>query len=304
MRRIDDRRIAENIRMKRNTSLLDKLSYVIAVALALFSGSVSMVGLMKFAPGAEIVIAIMALLFEAGKLASFSLLHKQMPVAIKAVLTVLGVVLMTLNIVGVSGFLSNSYEHEVTAAHAVTHAAEAEAAANVATLERQLKAAETAVDKARDSLGKAKGDRDQIKAVNNVIAAAVKERDALAAKLGAAQAKQAKSEGATIQSSAEFAAIAFVAAATNADQDRVAHFFILGIASLPDLLAVFLLLGAGHKPAMMPVLDAANPAQAPVEAPAPVAKPKLTARQIAAKKGWETRRRNAARKTAPKLVKS
>ncbi len=229
-------------------SFLDNLVYIIAVALALFSGSVSMVGLMKFAPGAEIVIAIMALLFEAGKLASFSLLHKRMPALLKGVLVVLGVVLMTLNIVGVSGFLSSAYEREQVAAHAITHTVEAEAAANVTTLERQLKSAEDCVVKAREALAKAKGDRDQIKAVNAMIAASIAERDDIVAKLATAQGKKAKSEGSAIAASAEFAAIAFLTAATGINEATVVHLFILGIAGLPDLLAVFLLVAAGYKP--------------------------------------------------------
>jgi hypothetical protein len=87
----------------------------------------------------------------------------------------------------------------VTVAHAVTHTAETEAAAKVATLERQLKAAETGVTEATAAMGMARGDRDQIKAVKGMIDAATKERDGLSEKLVAAQTKQAKAEGSTIQ---------------------------------------------------------------------------------------------------------
>ncbi len=85
--------------MKTKTSLLTKLTYTTAVALAIFSGGVSTYGLTKFAPGAEAVIAAMGLLFEAGKVVSFSLMHKQMPDALKGGLLIVGLVLMTLNIV-------------------------------------------------------------------------------------------------------------------------------------------------------------------------------------------------------------
>jgi hypothetical protein len=277
--------------------MLTRLTYITAIALAVFSGSVSTYGLTKFAPGAELVIAAMGLLFEAGKLTAFAMLHKRMPLTLKAALLTVGLVLMSLNIIGVSGFLSNAYEREQTAARAASHTVEAEAKAAVATLERQLAAAEASVTKSREAIGKAKGDRDQIKAVNAIIAAATTERDRLARDLAAAQGKQAKAEGATIAASAEFAAIAFIAAAVGADQDRVAHLVILVIASLPDLLAVLLLVAAGfaHQASQ-------SSAETVIQPAASSAKAKLSKRQKAAYKGWETRRRKVARKTGPQLV--
>jgi hypothetical protein len=274
-----------------------RLTYITAVVLAVFSGGVSTYGLTKFAPGAEVVIAAMGLLFEAGKLTAFTMLHKRMPLPLKAALLMVGIVLMSLNIVGVSGFLSNAYEREQTAAHAASHTAEAEAKAAVAILERQLAGAEASVTKSREAIGKAKGDRDQIKAVNAIIAAATTERDRLARDLVAAQGRQAKGEAATITASAEFAAIAFIAAATGADQDRIAHLVIFVIASLPDLLAVLLLVTAGfaHKAPQ-------KAAEATIRQEASPAKPKLSKRQKAAYKGWETRRRKMARKAGPQLI--
>jgi hypothetical protein len=282
------------------TSFLNKLIYAVAVALALFSGGVSTYGLTKFAPSAELVIVIMGLLFEAGKLVAFSLLHKRMPLALKGALLTVGLVLISLNIVGVSGFLSNAYERAQTVARAVTHTAEAEAAAEVATLERQLKAAEEGMTKAREALARAKGDRDQIRAVNTMIAAATAERDGIATKLAAAHGKRARAEGSAIAATAEFAAIAFLSAATGTGQNEVAHLVILGIASLPDILAVLLLLAAGIT---QPVTAAAT--VQPAEAPAAMA---LTPKQIAYYKGLETqvkklKQRERARNSAPKLVR-
>jgi hypothetical protein len=63
------------------------------------------------------------------------------------------------------------------------------------------------------------------------------------------------------------AAIAFLAAATNTDQDRVAHLVILVIASLPDLLAVMLLVAAGYSSHQTTTVSAPVVVPAPVEAP-------------------------------------
>jgi hypothetical protein len=258
-------------------TILTTITYVTAVALALFSGGVSMYGLMKFAPGAELVIAVMALLFEAGKLTAFAVLHRRLPVLLKAALLVVGLVLMTLNIVGVSGFLSHAYEREQVAARASSHSAETEAAANVALLERQMKDAVEGISKANDSLAKAKGDRDQIRAIKDRIAVITAERDRFARELSAALGKKAKAEGSSIAASAEFAAIAFIAAASGINQDRVAHIFILGIASLPDILAVLLLVAAGYgHTATIPqaaVRQARDPASEPAGETPAAAKP-------------------------------
>src|SRR5712671_1397817 len=133
----------EGVPMKTKTPLLTKLAYSTAVGLALFSGSVATYGLTKFAPGAEWVVAAMGLLFEAGKLTSFALVHKRMPRALKAALLLTGTVLMGLNIAGVSGFLSSSYERSRITAQATTHVAESTAHASASLVERQLAAAES-----------------------------------------------------------------------------------------------------------------------------------------------------------------
>jgi hypothetical protein len=284
---------------------MTKIAYITAIALALFSGSVSTYGLTHFAPGAEWVIACMGLLFEAGKLTAFAMMHRRIPVALKGALVLIGTVLMALNIVGVSGFLSNHFEKEQVKAHATSHTAETEAKATVAALERQLASAEAGVTKAREAIAKARGDRDQIRAVNAVITQATAERDRIAKDLAAAQVKQAKVEGNTIAANGELAAIMVLAELTRTDVSTVAHRVFLAVASLPELLAVLLLLAAelGHRPAPVP----AAPEVAPVQAPAQVA-PVVTVqaptvvddakarRSEAARRGWQTRRANQARR--------
>ncbi len=66
--------------------------------------------MMKLVPGAEVVVGAMGLLFEAGKLTSFAMLHRRsVPRLIRVALAGVGVTLMAANVAGVSGFLSNAY---------------------------------------------------------------------------------------------------------------------------------------------------------------------------------------------------
>src|SRR5258708_3401312 len=229
----------------KKSSPLTKLAYSTAIGLALFSGSVATYGLTKFAPGAEWVVAAMGLLFETGKLTSFALVHKRMPRALKAAVLLAGTVLMCLNIAGVSGFLSSSYEKAHIAAQAPSHVAESTAHASASLVERQLAAAESSLAQARTALLKARDDRGRQKAAQAVVASATTERDVLVGKLAAAQASTAWAEGSTIEAGSEFAAVRFVAAATGSDEGTVAHALILVISSLPDLLAVLLIVAAG-----------------------------------------------------------
>src|SRR5260370_19865967 len=99
-----------NVPMKSKTPILTKISYTTAICLAGFSGSVACYGLSKFTRGSEPVVIVMCALFEAGKLVSFAVIHRPLPRSLKCALVAVGLVLMGLNIAGVSGFLSNAYE--------------------------------------------------------------------------------------------------------------------------------------------------------------------------------------------------
>src|SRR5712664_381123 len=90
---------------------MKKLPYVTAVALATFSGGVATVGLAKFTPGSEPLVLAMGALFEAGKLTGFALVHRPLPLLLKTALIAVGLLLMSLNVVGVSGMLSSAYQH-------------------------------------------------------------------------------------------------------------------------------------------------------------------------------------------------
>src|SRR5258708_28561438 len=87
--------------------------------------------MMKLVHGAEVVVGAMGLLFEAGKLTSFAMLHRRsVPRLIRVALAGVGVTLMAANVAGVSGFLSNAYErvrqpHPAALASAESHLARA-----------------------------------------------------------------------------------------------------------------------------------------------------------------------------------
>jgi hypothetical protein len=232
---------------------LNKISYTTAIALVAFSGSVSAFGMMKLVPGGEVVVCAMALLFECGKVVSFTLLHKKMPTLLKLALLTVGLLLMVLNIAGVSGFLSAQYERTHITAQATNHTAESTAHAEASLLERQLAQAEGAVSDARRALVRARDDKGRVKAAQAILTVSTAERDAILGKLSAANTTTAKVEGNAISSTSEFAAVQFIAGATGASVDTVAHAAILTIAAVPDVLAVLLLLAAGYSAPKSPV---------------------------------------------------
>lgn len=229
----------------RNT-VLTYITYFVAIAAALFGGAVATWGLTKLAPGAELVVFVMGAIFEAGKLTSFALVHERVPFHYKGVLILVGAVLMLFNVAGVSGFLSNSYEREATANRAASHASTEAAGASSEVMDRQLKAAEKAVQDARQAVLKAKDDKGRAKAAQAALKDALAAQDELVAKFATAAGKKADAEGAAIANTAETAAITFLATATDKSESFIAHLFILVMASIPDLLAVFLLLSAPH----------------------------------------------------------
>jgi hypothetical protein len=155
----------------------------------------------------------MGVLFEAGKLTSFALVHRSVPLALKPALLFVGVVLMALNVAGVSGFLSSAYEARQIAAQAQGHVAQAGAQGEVEVIERQVAAAEKQVAAANEALIKAKDNRGRVKAANALLTQARAERDALPQKLTQARSVRVKAEGKQIEAGGEFAAVTFIATA-------------------------------------------------------------------------------------------
>src|SRR5258708_18001287 len=122
---------------------LNNISYTTAISRAAFAGGVATFGMMKLVPGAEIVVGAMGLLFEAGKLTSFAMLHRRsVPRLLRGALATVGLTLMAANIAGVSGFLSSQYERTHITAQATSHTAETTAHASASLVERQLAASQ------------------------------------------------------------------------------------------------------------------------------------------------------------------
>lgn len=219
---------------------------------------------------------------------------------------------IVLDIAGVAGQLAHGYQADLNSAAAVTTAATAKAdalvaadRAKVASLDHQIDGLAQREASTALGLAKARGDRDQIRAVAKAQetikadrAALNAQRDAAVAKLAEDEAAKGQVAGAAINASSEFAAVQFVAKAFGVDQDRVTYAGLGLMAVLSVLFPVCLMVVGAHGP------------KAPVITPAPVvpAKParvktsKNSKRSEAARKGWETRRRNLAKKTGPRLV--
>jgi hypothetical protein len=226
--------------------LLNILATTTAVGLVAFSGSISAYGLSKFCPGAEPAIIILAVLFEASKLLGFAMVHRPAPRWLKTGLLTAGILLMTINVVGLAGFLSTTYTQAQIAARASGHTAEATAHAEASLLERQLAATEQAVAQARAALVRARDDKGRVKAAQAILNASTAERDAILAKLSAANTTSAQVEGNAIASTGEFAAVAFLASMFGTDQDVVARILIAVVSALPDCLAALLIVTVGY----------------------------------------------------------
>jgi hypothetical protein len=243
---------------QKQSSTLTVICYAAAIGLAGFSGAVATYGLTKFAPGAELVVAIMGVLFEAGKLTSFAVLHRPIPRMLKAGLLTVGLVLMALNVAGVSGMLSNAYEGRRLAGEAQHTQAATITTAEITDIRKQLDAADAQLAQARVAVIKARDDKARVKAATAIVDKAQIERDRIAGKLREATQTQAQAQADGIQAAGEFAAVVFVAQALGTSPDATAHVVIAGISAIPDVLAVLLLLAATRqatpaKPVAQPV---------------------------------------------------
>jgi hypothetical protein len=142
---------------------LRNFSYVTAVALVTFSGSVSVAGLAKFAPGSVAIVVVMGALFELSKLAIFPQLgRKGVSLPVRVALGTLGSILVVLNIIGVSGQLSNSYTQRQLSSQAAGHVSTATAYASAELVERQLAQAESNLSQARQALVRARDDKGRV----------------------------------------------------------------------------------------------------------------------------------------------
>lgn len=225
-------------------TLLTRITYTVAIAAALFSGAVATYGLTKLAPGAEYVVFILGIVYEAGKLTSFAVLHA-VPLRFKVVLTVIGLVLMSLNIAGVSGFLSSAVERSHIT-HEAEHVRQDVPEETLALLRTNVAAAAKATDEASQAVLKARANKGRIEAANAALARAKADQSAAQAALQTAITTHADVKATIITDGGELAAVVFLAGATGRSQADIIHLFILALASLPDLLAVMLLLAAPY----------------------------------------------------------
>jgi len=274
-----------------------------ALGMSAFAGVLATTGLATFIPGAKEAVFVMGGLFEVGQLVAFAYCHRHwatMGAGLKYGLSMLACVVVVLDVVGVSGQLSQSYQGRVTAAMAtnaeVTSAVAAKISqveAEIAGIERQVVAVDQAIAKAGEARIKAKGDRDYVRAAKAAASEAEAKREKLAAqwsettaRLTTLKTEAGQAQRKAINGSAEFAAVKFVAGSLGWSEDAVARLVIFVVSSLPNLFAVGLVMAAGHGPVKVAAPEKKIP----------------TKRQLASKKGWETRRRKAAQKRGPKLV--
>src|SRR5215831_9363018 len=187
----------------------------------------------------------MGVLFEAGKLTGFALLHRPGPRLLKIALAGVCGVLVVANVAGVSGFLSAAYEHRQIEAATAAKASVGSMQVQVDALERKLGAAEINLAAARAAVIRARDDRGRILAAQKIAMSATAERDALSGELTLAKMRVVDAEKSSQVATGEFAAVRFLARATGAEESNVARMAIATVSAVPDVLAVLLLLAAG-----------------------------------------------------------
>lgn len=295
---------------------LRKLALWTAFAMSAFAGIVATTGLAKFLPGAELLgvnlVFVLGALLEIGTLVVFAVLARgwcQTHFALKWLLVVITAIVVLLDIVGVSGQLSSSYQGRLNAAQGAHTASQAAFAAKIgaaqvaiADLDRQLAAQDAVAGRASEARAKAKDDKDRIKAAKAMAAETEAKRKQIGDDRKVAvnqlvdlQVEAGQTEGKE-EAGGESAAVQFLAGTFGVDQDRAAHYLILVISSLPNLFAMTLVMlaeGMAGRPTEKVEVS---------EAPVVPERKELTKRQLAARKGWETRRRKALRKAGPALA--
>jgi len=279
---------------------LNTAAFWAACAMSAFAGIVATSGLASFIPGVNVLgvnaVWVMGILFEVGMLVAFAYLHKHWQTispSLKYGLAVLASIVIVLDIIGVAGQFSQGYQarrHAADAANmvAVTNAAAhiAQAEDAVAELDRQLAAVSEEINKISDAQIRAKDDRDRVKAARALKIEAESRKTALLQKraeassvLLAARTEKGAADASAVTGSGEFAAIQFAAQSLGWSEDAVARVIIWILSGLACLFAPCLIAVSGHE-------------TTPIKVKAP--EKVLTARQIAARKGAETRKRNKA----------
>ena len=294
-----------------------------AIALAAIGATVSLIGLVSMFGLAFLPIGAG---LEAGKLISAAALHRAwltLGWRTRYALTAIVVTLMILTSSGIYGFTLTRYLAHVAeiTAPALERAAAADAdiarqADKVADLAKQIEALDAAPAanfvsrippsrNARAIAAQAEADKQAAKQRHADEERRQTKRDGLSSRRDAETAELARLKGLRAQigsqqkaAEAEIGPVKLVADIVGVDPGKVVA---ATVAAIYDALCVLLLLVAGHKAS--PVAAAPAKIEAPIEAPVVVeisaavkrkpARKRLTPRQIAARKGHETKKRKA-----------
>jgi hypothetical protein len=227
-----------------------------ALALATVSGGFSITGMTAVFVGATVPVIGMGIALELGKLSAVAWLGHQRgsaSLALKASLTILVAVLMTLNAVGCFGYLSKAHIASALAGDLAVAGRSADVesritiqAGVVADLDRRIAQIDTAVDKAtsKGRTGSAMALADQQRKTRAELAAErVKEGKVLAG----LQIEKAAVEGERRKVEADLGPIRYLATLIGANDQDVLRWFILVVAMLLDPAAVLLLLCATRR---------------------------------------------------------
>jgi len=224
-----------------------------ALSLAAVSCGFSVYGMTSIFTGALYPVIGMGAALELGKLSAVAWLghrHGSASWALKASLTMLVAVLMTLNAVGCFGYLSKAHiGHQVDGDIAVTgRGADVESritmqAGLVADLDRRIAQIDSALNKATEkgrTAAAMKLAEDQRKTRGELAAERIREGKALAG----LQVEKASVDGERRKVEADLGPIRYLATLLGANDQDVLRWFILVVALLLDPAAVLLLLAA------------------------------------------------------------
>jgi hypothetical protein len=240
----------------RNGTGITVATIVAALSLATVSAGFSITGMTSIFTGALYPVVGMGVALELGKLSAVAWLGHQRGSAswgLKASLTMLVLVLMTLNAVGAFGFLSKAHiasalagDLAVAGRSADTEARLSMQAGVVADLDRRIaqidRAVETATSKGRTGSAMALADQ-QRKTRADLVAQRTNEAKALAT----LQVEKASVDGERRKVEADLGPVRYLATLLGAGDQDVLRWFILAIALLLDPAAVLLLLAASKR---------------------------------------------------------
>jgi hypothetical protein len=227
-----------------------------ALALATVSAGFSITGMTSIFVGALYPVVGMGVALELGKLSAVAWLGHQRGSAswgLKASLTMLVLVLMTLNAVGAFGFLSKAHIASALAGDLAVAGRSADREARlsmqgavVADLDRRIaqidRAVETATSKGRTGSAMALADQ-QRKTRGELVAQRTSEAETLAT----LQVEKAAVDGERRKVEADLGPIKYLATLLGAGDQDVLRYFILVVALLLDPAAVLLLLAATRR---------------------------------------------------------